>query len=138
MTDSLLQNEGNTTDWYLDKCTQSQAEAILRNTLNGTFLIFPIEPAGYHKMTLTYNYRMFHVLIYYLNFKHFAFGWSDRYKTFDTLNDLVVYYTTHSMAEVNPILKTVLLHPIHSKLIKYVRHYSPPEIDDNDYIDYFP
>ena len=42
-----------------------------------------------------------------------GFGFTENYFPFPTLNDLVVYYADHSLAEHNPHLTTTLAHPLY-------------------------
>ncbi|EFX71402.1 putative phosphatidylinositol 3-kinase [Daphnia pulex] len=102
------------TYWLIPDCTRPDAERLLSNKADGTFLIRR-SAAGSAPFALSIAYRRVdkgvgHILIHR---SERGFGFTEPYLLFPTLNDLVVYYAGHSLEEHNPQLTTTLAHPLH-------------------------
>ncbi len=100
--------------WLIPDCTRPDAERLLANKADGTFLIRR-SAAGSAPYALSIAYRRVdkgvgHILIHR---SERGFGFTEPYLLFPTLNDLVVYYAGHSLEEHNPQLTTTLAHPLH-------------------------
>lgn len=100
--------------WLIPDCTRPDAERLLFNKADGTFLIRR-SAAGNAPFALSIAYRKVdkgvgHILIHR---SERGFGFTEPYLLFPTLNDLVVYYAGHSLEEHNSQLTTTLAHPLH-------------------------
>lgn len=123
-----MENSDSVSTWYMDNCTREDAEILLQGTPNGTFLVRKKEQ-GLHALSLVYNYRVHHLLIYFTDENRFGFGMTEPFRMFNCLSDLIVFYSQNSLWELNPILPTELIHPVNSNLILLMRQYSPPEFN---------
>ncbi|XP_046457115.1 phosphatidylinositol 3-kinase regulatory subunit alpha-like isoform X4 [Daphnia pulex] len=109
-----LYMHADSTYWLIPDCTRPDAERLLSNKADGTFLIRR-SAAGSAPFALSIAYRRVdkgvgHILIHR---SERGFGFTEPYLLFPTLNDLVVYYAGHSLEEHNPQLTTTLAHPLH-------------------------
>ena len=100
--------------WLIPDCTRPEAEHLLSNKADGTFLIRR-SAAGSAPFALSIAYRKVdkgvgHILIHR---SERGFGFTEPYLLFPTLNDLVVYYADHSLEEHNQQLTTTLAYPLH-------------------------
>ena len=99
--------------WLLPDLARVEAERRLCNKLDGTFLIrrSSSESAPY---TLSIVDRGMEKGVGHILIRHSkrGYGFAEPHLDFPTLNDLVHYYTTHSLEEHNPQLRTTLVHPI--------------------------
>lgn len=99
--------------WLIPDCTRPDAERLLSNKADGTFLIRR-SAAGSAPFALSIAYHKVekgvgHILIHR---SERGFGFTEPYLLFPTLNDLVVYYAGHSLEEHNSQLTTTLAHPL--------------------------
>lgn len=111
--------------WLIPDCTRPDAERLLANKADGTFLIRR-SAAGSAPFALSIAYRRVdkgvgHILIHR---SERGFGFTEPYLLFPTLNDLVVYYAGHSLEEHNPQLTTTLAHPLRGAQPLEISHYS--------------
>lgn len=111
--------------WLIPDCTRPDAERLLANKADGTFLIRR-SAAGSAPYALSIAYRRVdkgvgHILIHR---SERGFGFTEPYLLFPTLNDLVVYYANHSLEEHNPQLTTTLAHPLRGSQPLDTNHYS--------------
>lgn len=112
--------------WYLPNCSRADAELLLHGTPSGTFLV-RAKSNGLHALSIVCNYTVYHCLIFQSEDLRFGFGTAEPYKMFNTLSELVIYYTSNSLFDLCCALPTELLHPVNSNLIKLMRHYSLPD-----------
>lgn len=100
--------------WLLPDCTRNDAERLLTNKADGTFLIRRSAGPAPYALSIAYrgvdNKGFGHILIHR---SERGFGFTEPYLLFRTLNDLVVHYASHSLEEHNPHLTTTLAHPLH-------------------------
>lgn len=122
-----MANYKNHPNWFLDNATKIHADILLQGTPNGTFLIRP-QINGHFALSLVCNYKIYHCAIYRNKDNCFGFGTAAPFRLFNTVGDLVSYYSKNSLSEITEILTIELLHPINSELIKFMRHYTPPDI----------
>ncbi|XP_057380000.1 uncharacterized protein LOC130702342 isoform X2 [Daphnia carinata] len=111
--------------WLIPDCTRPDAERLLANKADGTFLIRR-SAAGSAPFALSIAYRKVdkgvgHILIHR---SERGFGFTEPYLLFPTLNDLVVYYAGHSLEEHNPQLTTTLAHPLRGAQPVEIIHYT--------------
>lgn len=89
--------------WLID-CSRDMAESMLRDRVDGTFLVRKSSQPGQHALSVVCDGQVFHCLIYE---RHGKFGFAAPFVHNDLLS-LVLHYTSSSLEKHNEKLKTSL------------------------------
>lgn len=117
LIDKILESESkqryDEKDWYV-ACDRGEAEKLLSNQRDGTFLIRPKkDDDNKYVLSIVYQGTVGHCLIYKEN-GHY--GFTSQTCEFANINDLVERYSRESLREHNARLDVRLLHPVNSEL----------------------
>ncbi|CAL1540645.1 unnamed protein product [Lymnaea stagnalis] len=99
--------------WFIN-CQRNQAEVLLSNKPDGTFLIRPKpEEGNVHVLSIVCRGSIGHCKIHHAET---GYGFVEPYLIFPTLKELVLHYYHTSLAEHNNDLDICLLHPVRASL----------------------
>ncbi|CAH0562412.1 unnamed protein product [Brassicogethes aeneus] len=105
--DSLPHNDENT--WLIRDCSRTDAEKMLANKPDGTFLIRYSSRLCKYALSIACNGTTNHCIIDHSNR---GYGFTEPYNIYPDLKDLVLHYATNSLEIHNDSLNTVLRYPI--------------------------
>ncbi|XP_076261021.1 phosphatidylinositol 3-kinase regulatory subunit alpha isoform X2 [Rhynchophorus ferrugineus] len=106
-TESLPHNDQST--WLVLNCSREEAEKMLKDKRDGTFLIRKSTNLYKHVLVIVCNGNVNHCIIHETDK---GFGFSEPYNIYPSLKDLVLHYATNSLEIHNDLLNTVLKYPI--------------------------
>ncbi|KPM04425.1 phosphatidylinositol 3-kinase regulatory subunit alpha-like protein [Sarcoptes scabiei] len=108
-TESDLRPHKIETTWLINECKRNEAEKLLRNQKDGTFLIRQSRQTGQYALSIVSDSNVYHCLI--LQTER-GYGFSEPYDIYPDLMSLVLHYSTTSLEEHNDNLHTALRYPI--------------------------
>lgn len=94
--------------WLLESCSRAEAERLLSDKRNGTFLIRPSR-TGQSALSIVCNGVVNHCIVYRTPR---GFGFAEPYNIYSSLKDLVLHYSQTSLEEHNDSLTTTLAYPV--------------------------
>lgn len=94
--------------WLLESCSRADAERLLNDKCNGTFLIRPSR-TGQSALSIVCNGVVNHCIVYRTPK---GFGFAEPYNIYSSLKDLVLHYSQTSLEEHNDSLTTTLAYPV--------------------------
>lgn len=97
------------TTWLINECKRNEAEQLLRNKKDGTFLIRQSRQTGQYALSIVSDGNIYHCLI--LQTER-GYGFSEPYDIYPDLKSLVLHYSKTSLEEHNDNLHTTLRYPI--------------------------
>lgn len=106
--------------WFIRDCNRTDAEQLLRNKRDGTFLIRNSRQTGQYALSIVCDGKVFHCLI--LKTER-GFGFSEPYDIHANLMDLVLHYTQTSLEEHNDNLTTTLKFPVFANTYAAMHNY---------------
>ncbi|XP_066997352.2 phosphatidylinositol 3-kinase regulatory subunit alpha isoform X2 [Anabrus simplex] len=109
-TDGDLENlpHQDESTWLLKDCSRTDAERLLANCPDGTFLVRPSR-TGQYALSITCNGTTNHCIIYETDR---GYGFAEPYNIYDSLKLLVLHYAQNSLEEHNDSLNTTLAYPV--------------------------
>ena len=107
--------------WFIRDCKRTDAEQLLKNKCDGTFLIRNSRQTGQYALSIICDSKVFHCLI--LKTER-GYGFSEPYDIHANLLDLVLHYTQTSLEEHNDNLTTTLKYPIFANSLVYHNYYN--------------
>lgn len=108
-TEINLQPHKVESTWFIRDCKRVDAEQLLRDKCDGTFLIRNSQRTGKYALSIVSDGNVFHCLILKTDR---GFGFSEPYDVYPTLQSLVLHYSQTSLEEHNDNLTTTLKYPI--------------------------
>ncbi|XP_030748688.1 phosphatidylinositol 3-kinase regulatory subunit alpha isoform X1 [Sitophilus oryzae] len=105
--ESLPHNDESS--WLVLNCSRDEAEKMLKDKRDGTFLIRKSTNLYKHVLVIVCNGIVNHCII---NETDKGYGFSEPYNIYPSLKDLVLHYATNSLEIHNDLLNTVLKYPI--------------------------
>lgn len=108
----LLASHKDSRQWMLAEFTRRDANTILANKADGTFLIRrSADTSAPFALSIVLKGVVGHCLI---KRSERGYGFTEPYLIFPTLKDLVMHYATTSLEEHNHELITTLAHPVYA------------------------
>lgn len=105
-------NEGA---WFIRDCKREDAEQLLKDKPDGTFLIRNSRQSGQYALSIVSEGKVCHCLI---NKTEQGFGFSEPFNIYPTLVSLVLHYSQTSLEEHNDALSTTLAYPVFANSVK--------------------
>jgi phosphoinositide-3-kinase regulatory subunit len=94
---------------WLVRCNRNEAERMLHNRPEGTFLIRPSSVAQSYALSIVANNMVVHCMI---EKRETGYGFAEPYYIHETLRDLVLHYRETTLVEHNDILDVTLKYPV--------------------------
>lgn len=121
-TDEIdLQPHKIETTWLINECKRNEAEQLLKNKKDGTFLIRQSrQQMGKYALSIVSDGNIYHCLISQTDR---GYGFSEPYDIFPDLMSLVLHYSKTSLEEHNDNLHTTLRYPIFAHSFHHYHYY---------------
>ncbi|CAG2100762.1 unnamed protein product [Medioppia subpectinata] len=107
----------NDSAWFIRDCKREDAEHLLRDRRDGTFLIRNSRTSGQFALSIMNEGKVCHCLIYH---KDTGFGFAEPFNIYPTLVSLVLHYAQTSLEEHNDLLHTTLAYPVFANTVSPV------------------
>lgn len=99
----------NESTWFIRDCRRDDADQLLADKPDGTFLIRNSRQSGQFALSIKSEGKVCHCLIYKTEG---GFGFIEPYNIYPTLVSLVLHYQKTSLEEHNDTLRTTLAYPV--------------------------
>ncbi|XP_054155204.1 phosphatidylinositol 3-kinase regulatory subunit alpha-like isoform X2 [Oppia nitens] len=99
----------NTSAWFVRDCSRDDAENLLKERRDGTFLIRNSRQEGQYALSIVNDNKVCHCLIHH---KEQGFGFAEPFNIYPSLLSLVLHYAQTSLEEHNDLLHTTLAYPV--------------------------
>lgn len=130
-TDEIdLQPHKIETTWLINECKRNDAEQLLKNKKDGTFLIRQSrQQMGKYALSIVSDGNIYHCLISQTDR---GYGFSEPYDIFPDLMSLVLHYSKTSLEEHNDNLHTTLRYPIFAHSFHHYHYYYNSNNNNNN------
>ncbi|XP_067114043.1 phosphatidylinositol 3-kinase regulatory subunit alpha isoform X1 [Osmerus mordax] len=98
--------------WKLGNLNRTQAEVLLREKRDGTFLVRDSSKAGCYACSVVVDGEVKHCVI---NKTPSGYGFAEPYNLYSSLKELVLHYQHTSLVQHNDSLNVTLAHPVYAQ-----------------------